>query len=67
MPETSPRKFHPDPRIVYDGRNAPDLARLDEKLDRLDEIPPDAFVGPPRAIRQSERKVWSKTRKGRSK
>ena len=29
------------------GRDAPDLARLNEDLDRLDEMPPVWFVGPP--------------------
>ncbi len=67
MAQTPPRKLHPDPRIGYDRRNLPDLERLDEKLDRLGEIRPDAFVREPRAIRQSEKKVWWKTRKGRSK
>jgi len=55
-----------DPRIGYDGRNGPDLERLDEKLEAIEEIPAEAFVRPPRAIRQAEKKVWSKTRKGRA-
>ena len=61
MAETPLLKPHRDQRIGYDRRNLPDLERLDEKLDRLDEIPPAAFVGEPRAIRQSEKKVWWKT------
>jgi hypothetical protein len=52
-------------RIGYDQRLIPDLERLDEKLDGLDELPAQAFSGEPRAVRQGRKKVWSKARKGR--
>jgi hypothetical protein len=67
MQEDPARLVRPDRRVGYDRRNLPDLERLDEKLDQIDEIPSDAFVREPRAARQATKKVWSKTRKGRSK
>jgi hypothetical protein len=67
MQEDPPRLIHPDRRIGYDRRILPALERLDEKLDEIDEVPPDAFVREPRAVRQATKKVWWKTRKGRSK
>jgi hypothetical protein len=41
------------------------LERLDEKLDGLDELPAQAFSGEPRALRQAQKKLWSKARTGR--
>jgi hypothetical protein len=35
-------------------------------VDRLDEIPQDAFWVSPEPARQSEKKVWRTTREGRS-
>jgi hypothetical protein len=67
MQEDPARVLRPDRRVGYDRRNLPDLERLDEKLDQIDEIPSDAFAREPRATRQASKKVWSKTRKGRLK
>lgn len=53
-------------RIGRDATILPDLERLDEKLEGLDEVPPEAFAAEPRALRQALRKVWWKARKGRS-
>jgi hypothetical protein len=60
-------RLDPRRRARRDATVARDLQWLDEKLDELDDVAPDAWRGQARAIRQAGGKDWSKPQHGRPK